>query len=513
MGRHRVLVIGAGVGGLAAAADLANRGFHVTVLERAAAAGGKMRQVGIDGRQIDVGPTVLTMRWVFDALFEASGASLDDYVKLLPADVLARHAWVGGERLDLHRDVERTAGAIADAFGAGEAAGYRAFVTQAQRTYEVLAPSFINASRPSLPQLLARIATADPAGLLQIKPHSTLWHELGRFFRDPRLRQLFGRYATYCGSSPFQAPATLMLIAHVERLGVWLVEGGMHRLAQAIEALARQRGAQFCYEAEVCEIMSERGRVAGVRLADGSRLAGDVVVVNADAAAITAGLFGAGIASAGPPKLRRGSRSLSALTWTLVAETRGFALSHHNVFFCADSAREFDDLAQARVPREPTVYVCAQDRGASEGADCPGRERLLAIVNAPANGESAPLTDKEIEQCTNRVWEFLSRCGLQTSRRPTLMETTTPAEFESLYPGTGGAIYGRATHGAMASFMRPGARTRVRGLYLTGGSTHPGAGVPMALLSGRRAASSVMQDLASMSPWRRVAMLGGMSTR
>jgi hypothetical protein len=153
-----------------------------------------------------------------------------------------------------------------------------------------------------------------------------MWRALGDYFRDPRLRQLFGRYATYCGSSPFQAPATLMLVAHVEQEGVWLVEGGMHRLAVALEGLAERRGATFRYGAEAAEILVAGGKVAGVRLASGERLDADAVVLNADVAAVAAGRFGPAAAGA-VPKVPRSSRSLSAVTWALHARTEGFPWS------------------------------------------------------------------------------------------------------------------------------------------------------------------------------------------
>jgi 1-hydroxycarotenoid 3,4-desaturase len=264
---HRVAMVGAGIGGLAAALDLAARGLQVTVLERGAAPGGKMREVAVGGTRMDAGPTVFTMRWVFEELFDSAGASLSDHLTLRPAAILARHAWAQGGRLDLHADIERSAEAIGAFAGTAEARGFRAFCERARRVYRALEGPFIRAPRPTPLSLAAAAGPFGLAGLLGASPFTTLWRALGEHFRDARLRQLFGRYATYCGSSPFQAPATLMLIAHVEQEGVWLVEGGMHRLARAIEGLAERRGAAFRYGAEVAEIRAEHGRTAGVVLA------------------------------------------------------------------------------------------------------------------------------------------------------------------------------------------------------------------------------------------------------
>ena len=234
---------------------------------------------------------------------------------------------------------------------------------------------------------MGSVARQGVGGLWSIRPFDTMWAALGRHFRDPRLRQLFGRYATYCGSSPFLAPATLMLVAHVEQEGVWLVEGGMHRLAAALAGLATQHGATIRYGAEVAEIVTGSGRATGVRLASGEFVAAGTVVVNADASALASGLLGAGVRHAVPAPT--GVRSLSAVTWAMQAETDGFPLSRHTVFFSRDYPAEFDAIARGGLPGEPTVYVCAQDRDDS-GTVQAGPERLLVLVNAPAVGDTRP---------------------------------------------------------------------------------------------------------------------------
>jgi 1-hydroxycarotenoid 3,4-desaturase len=513
MASGTVIVVGAGIGGLSAAVDLAARGFDVRLLERAAAPGGKMREVMVAGQPVDSGPTVLTLRSVFDDLFEHAGESLDTHLRLTPAQVLARHAWVAGGRLDLFADVERSASAIGDLCGRAEGDRYLAFCRRARGIYETLDRTFIRAPLPNPLTLSWRVGLHRPRTLWGIQPFRSLWGLLGEHFRDPRLRQLFGRYATYCGSSPFAAPATLALIAHVEQSGVWFVEGGMHRLAAALAGLAARCGAQIRYGSAVTELLVEHGRIAGVALDDGSRISADAVVLNADSAALSAGLLGGACARAVPPPRGR-DRSLSAVTWSMQATPHGFPLLRHTVFFSSDYADEFDAIFRRReLPREPTVYVCAQDRGDEDAAAAGGAERLMCLVNAPPTGDAGRPDEAELDRCEDRTFSLLARCGLTIERRAGAAVRTGPADFERLFPATGGALYGRASHGWRSAFARPGSRSRVPGLYLAGGSIHPGPGVPMAAVSGRLAAASLAEDLDSISRSRTAAMRGGTSTR
>ncbi len=492
---ERIVVIGAGIGGLVAALELAANGVEVTVVERAARPGGKMRVAEVSGRQIDVGPTVFTMKWVFDEIFAAAGTSLADCVTLRPVDVLARHAWGADQRLDLFADFSRSADAIGKFSGHAEALRYLQFCERARTTYETLKKSFILSASPTPLSLTASAGLRGLGDLWRISPFVTLWNALGDYFHDPRLRQLFGRYATYCGSSPFEAPATLMLIAHVEREGVWTVQGGMHELAEALARVGEKCGAKFRYETDAKDVLVEGGRLAGVLLASGERIGCDAVVINADAAAIASGLLGRDAAKS--IKLSQGPKSLSAVTWATVAEVSGFDLVRHNVFFSNDYKAEFDDIfLRRRLPTQPTVYVCAQDRDKRD-APARGPECLFALINAPPDGDVHSYSKTEIEQCKQRVLGLLEKCGLSLKAEPNTTVTTTPRDFAKLFPGTSGSLYGRASHGWAASFARPTAKTPVPGLYLAGGSVHPGPGVPMAAISGRLAAARILSDLRS----------------
>lgn len=513
--RPRVAIIGAGIAGLSAAVRLAGHDYDVTLCERSSHPGGKIRQVAVNGQLIDAGPTVLTMRWVFDRLFSEAGASLDTEVRLREVDVLCRHAWQDGSRLDLFADRQRSFDAIASYAGRREAEQFLRFAATTQQLYRSLEQNFIDSSKPTATGLAWRMACASPANLLLTNPLASLWQTLGNYFSDPRLRQLFGRYATYAGASPFSASSTLMLIAHVEEAGVWTVDGGMFALAKAIEKLAQSLGVTLRYSCEVDSISTKADQVAGLHLANGEFLAADAIVMNGDCEALASGLLGKNASRAIQQNLS--GRSLSAIATALVGDIKGWPLTRHNVCFSNDYRAEFDDIFTSnRLPRQPTVYICAQDRagdlaGTSE-LKTNSPERALILVNAPANGDRHPYEPTEIEQCWETTLAVMKSCGLEFAAPGPVRHTTSPSGFHDLFPATGGAIYGRSSHGWAAAFRRPGNRTAIHGLYLAGGSVHPGAGVPMAALSGHRAAASLMADRASTRTFHQAATSGGIST-
>jgi 1-hydroxycarotenoid 3,4-desaturase len=502
-----IVVVGAGIGGLACAIDLARSGFRVRVLERARHPGGKARTVQLGDLDVDAGPTVLTMLWVFDELFDAAGASFRAEVALERAGILARHAWADGTRLDLHAERSHSADAIAQVFGGAEANAYLAFCDDGRRIYEIAEHLFLRAQRPTVASIAKQIATTLSV-LAKLDAHRSMACSLERRFASPRLRQLFGRYATYCGSSPFEAPATLNLVAYVESEGVYRARDGVRSLVSSLERLARSLGVEILYGHPVDRIIVEQGRAAGVACQESS-FAADAVVFNGDVSALGAGLLGVH-ATRAAPVTAPAARSLSAVTWAMQARTCGFPLVRHNVFFSDDYPAEFESILRGgAAPDEPTVYVCAHDRG-DEAPDLP-RESLLVLTNAPATGDdSRRWHQREKNRCTTAMMNVLRRVGLSVV--PSESVQTTPAEFHRLFPGTGGALYGPRSKGGLSALSRQAASCKVPGLYLAGGSVHPGPGVPMAALSGRLAASKIREDLASIARSPRAATNGTIST-
>ena len=487
--RPRTIVVGAGIGGLACALRLAHAGHAVTVLDRLPSPGGKMRQVDSRAGPVDAGPTVLTMRPVFEALFADVGARLDDHVTLIEQDVLARHFWPDGSDLTLTNDRTANTAAI-DAFaGPKEADAFRRFCTDMERLFAAFDAPMMQAPDPSVMRLTGRVLQ-EPALIRLMAPLATMRADLRRRFADPRLAQLFARYATYVGGHPGQTPALLSLIWRAEEQGVWVVQGGMHALARAVADLAQAKGAVFRMGADVSRIEVSNGRVTGVTLMTGERLEADTVVFNGDPRALATCALGTGAAQVATQTLTT-PRSLSARVWAFASTPDGPDLAHHNVFFAADPDEEFTSIAAGQMPADPTIYICAEDRG--QGKDPPLVERFEIILNA-APLTDAPRPEKEAQICHQRTFPTLARFGLTFRPEPDEAALTTPSGFNRLFPASAGSLYGQSPHGMTASLRRPRARTAVAGLYLAGGGTHPGAGVPMATLSGRHAAAAILKD-------------------
>ncbi len=486
------IVIGGGVGGLAAAVHLARAGVRVRLYEQATTLGGKLAEVTLGGRQFLTGPSMLTMRGVFEDLF-GGAAALAAALELQPVDPLCRHFFADRSQLDLYSDVERSRAAIAAFASARDADGYLAFRRHAEKIYQAVRGPFME--RPlALPELLNPLMLKR---FTQIDGLRTLWKAVASFFVDPRLRQLFARYATYTGSSPFHAPGTLAVVAHVENeYGIFTCRGGLYRLAEALEQLLRTLGGEIELGVAVDEIVVERDRAVGVRRQGRAGVErADVVVANGDAATVYGSLLpGSRVARKAGAKYAAEELSLSAYVLLAVAERAPIALLPHNVFFSGDYAREFDELVERRrPPSDPTVYVRADDRGEPQYTLS---ERVVLVTNAPPLDERGRHIDwsAEAPRCRQRIERTLAGHGwtLKTEHS----QAQTPVDFAARFLGSKGAIYGLASNAKLAAFKRPAHRVAgIERLYLCGGTTHPGAGLPMVCLSAKMAATMALEDL------------------
>jgi len=426
----KLAIIGAGIGGLAAALRLASRGLDVTVFERHATPGGKMRTVPSKAGPVDAGPTVLTMKPVFDALFADAGARLEDHVTLLREPCLARHFWADGTRLDLMAAPAASVQNVVEVFGSKAGRQFEAFTARAAKLFAAFEAPMMQAAAPT--QLgLTKAVLRQPSLIPAMTPHLTLAQSLAKQFSEPKLAQLFGRYATYVGGSPEASPAILSLIWHAEAQGVWHVKGGMHQLAVAIEALAKERGARFVYGADVAEIspVEDGFRVGGERF--------DTVLFNGDPRALRQGYLGDALRGAVPDQVTE-PRSLSAYVHSFAAEAKGCDLAAHNVFFSDGVNAEFPPLSKGQMPPDPTLYICAQDRF---GGGAPqGPERFEIIMNAPPAADLTPDNPKDIARCQTTTFQRLARFGLTFTPQPGATALTMPQGFAAMFPASNGAL-------------------------------------------------------------------------
>jgi phytoene desaturase len=481
----RVAVVGGGIGGLAAAIRLRTAGHAVTLLERNAVLGGKVAELHDDGHTFDLGPSLVTLPHVFDEVLALAGTRLADEVELVRLDPQFRYHWRDGASLTVADDADATAGAF-DAFDRGAGDAWRRFDAYGRRIWDVSERTFLAGPMSGPLELLRRLRS--PHDLTDIDPLRTLHAAAGDHFRDPRLVQWAGRYATYSGSSPFRAPATLACIPHIEaRFGCWYPTGGVGALRDALARAADRVGVDLRTGTEVLSVDTDlSGRVRGVALSGGRGVPADVVVANVDAEHLYGELLRDERALA---RVRRAERSTSGVV-VCVAVDRRTGAGHHTVWFSGDERREFDQLAAGRLPDDPTVYACVSV--VSDPSQAPaGEENWYLLVNAPAG----LVVDRA--QAAGVVLDALDRHGLDLRAAGRVVATLVPADLAARFRAPGGAIYGTSSNGRRAAFVRPANRGARRGLYLAGGSSHPGGGLPLVVTSARIVADLVERDLAA----------------
>jgi phytoene desaturase len=486
----RVVVIGAGMGGLSAAARLATFGHTVTVCEQAATIGGKVGLRARDGFTFDTGPSLLTLPAVYRDLFLKTGAPLEQSVELVEVDPAFRYRFPDGVTVDLpNASRAGVCRALDDALGGGAGDQWDNLLTRAEQIWQVTRGPFLESPLEGGRELL-RLARR-VSDMRTIAPWQSLRRFGARYLRDPRLRMLLDRYATYTGSDPRLAPAALAVVPYIEAaFGAWHVRGGLRQLALAVHDRALERGAMVRTGCDVAEIVVEGGRVAGVRLTSGEPVAADVVVANADADTVYGTLLRGPATAVARARLDRATPSLAGFVLLLALRGRSPDLAHHTVLFPQDYDAEFDAVFGRRATpvADPTVYVSAPDDAAMRPDD--DHEAWFVLVNGPRHsttGSRPGAIDWTMpglaEAYADQVLAVMAERGMDVRDRILWHEFRTPADLALATRAPGGAIYGTSSNGARAAFLRPANRGPVPGLFLVGGSAHPGGGLPLVGLS------------------------------
>ena len=492
----RVIVIGAGLGGMAVAARLAAKGASVDVFETSNEPGGKVRGYQRDGFTFDLGPSLVTLPAVLRELFTSTGAPLDEYLAITPVEPAFKYFFADGTDVTVPgADPTSVASAFGKVLGKQAQDDWLALTSRGGKIWNLTRKPVLQSPIDSYRDLL-KLATSAKA-IKTIAPWQTLSGAITANIHDKRLKQVATRYATYSGSDPKQAPAALLATPYVEEaFGVWHVSGGVWKLADALYARCQELGVRFHFGSRISEISTRSGLATGISLGDGTTHKADVIVSNADARVTYDLIPNEAIAKREGAKLQKLTQSFSGFSMSLALRGRTPELAHHNVLFPKNYDDEFKQLFEpnGRPVSEPAIYVCSPDDPSMR----PGEdfESWFVLVNAPLHQPEVEggvnwLEAGLAESYAKTIVEQLASRGLDVRERIIWQEITTPADLQAQTGAPGGSIYGAANHGPKATFLRASNKSPIKNLYLVGGSAHPGGGVPLVLFSAAITANLV----------------------
>ncbi|HEX8342681.1 MAG TPA: phytoene desaturase family protein [Tepidisphaeraceae bacterium] len=516
------IVIGGGVGGLAAAARMAANGTQCTLIEKLPAVGGKLHfyaasEQGPDPAysfRFDTGPSLLTLPLVFADLFAACGEDIRDHLSIRRLDPVARFQWADGQTFTLRAGRDALMDEVRR-FAPGDVDGFARFLAFGKKVWDLSGELFLSKSPEqalrgdgAFSPLNALRTLAVPLRIGMFRKYAG---EVDARVKSGRLREVLYQYATYSGASPFKAPATLAVIPHVElAMGGWYVDGGMYKLAEAIEGLARRKGVDVRTGTAAERILIDApagggkprgplGVVRGVRLAGGEEIAADVVICNADVVYAYRQLIEPRFRRAyADDKLARLEPGGSGMVLVLGVKGTYPQLAHHTKFMPADYTSDLRAMFETRtIPDDPCIYVCASTRTDPSQAP-PGCENLFVLCSAPPLDGAIDWATAGPRYRDKIVRTLEERFGLtDLSTRIVAEGRYTPADLQSRYNANAGSIYGISGNGVKQAFLRPPNRDRdVRGLFFAGGATHPGGGLPLVALSGKIASELAGEYLA-----------------
>ncbi|GDX96777.1 phytoene desaturase [Planctomycetia bacterium] len=495
---NRVVVIGSGLGGLAAACTLAARGYAVTLCEKNPWVGGKAAVIDEQGFRFDMGPTILTIPRVLKRIWQEAGRDLASALDLVPLDPQWRSFFVDGTTLDLQANV-REMQATLDAFAPGSGAGYARFMDLSHRLHRLSDEFFFWRSVGGMRDMInvrQSLSVGFLKELIGMRPGHSVAGTVRSFVPDERAAQMLDHYTQYVGSCPEQSPAVLCGIAHMQSNdGVWYPRGGTGAVPRALANLAVDLGVEIRTKTPIRRIIIENGRARGVETAGGETIRAGAVVSNSDSVRTHRELL------EGPTRQRflgrrRYEPACSGVVLYLGLDRRYEQLIHHNFVFSRDPHEEFEAIYRRGEPApDPTCYVCAPAVTEPEVA-IPGGEALYVLVHTPYLRPHHDWSKMLPGYRDTIVRKLVETAGMKDLERHIVFERAlTPQDINDRYHVLDGAIYGLASHGKYLGAFKPANRSPdVEGLYMAGGSAHPGPGMPMVMMSGWIAADCVDQD-------------------
>lgn len=498
-------MIGAGIGGMAVAARLRIKGHSVTLLEQSSTIGGKAGRYERDGFVFDTGPSLLTLPAVYRDLFLKTGKALEEVVDLQPVEPGFHYTWADGSQLTLPGvNPAAAAKAMQATFGGSAREDWNALMARAAKIWQLTRRPFLESQLSGYRDLLQLAKKVDD--VRTVAPTKSL-HKLGKqHLHDPRLQQLLDRYATYAGSDPRKAPAALATIPYIEQtFGAWHIGGGMHKLAAALEERCLERKVEIRLNTTVEAIELSGEQVTGVRCRGGEIIPADIVVSNLDARVLYSKLLSSPLAAAEAKKLKRATPSFSGFVILAAVRGRTPGIAHHNVWFPSDYRAEFDHIFNGKPCPDPAIYACVPDDPLMRPDD--DHESWFILVNAPRHGtgrkEFAWTDASFVQSYAESILQRLAERGTDLRERLLWREILTPADLESRTGSPGGSIYGTSSNGMRAAFLRPANTSPIKGLYLVGGSAHPGGGLPLVGMSAEIVAEAIGRAKRGPGPAKR----------
>ena len=500
MQTNKVAVIGAGLGGISAAISLRAAGYEVEVFEKNERVGGKLNLMEIDGFSFDLGPSIFTLPAMFEALFERAGRKMSDYVLLDPVTPHWRNFFEHKENIDLYQEEERMKEELEKLPGDINQHWneFQGFLQYARDQYDIVDSGYFDKGLDNLWEFIKHYNVQLLSGKIDYK--QSMAKSIEDRISDPQMRLIFEYFIKYVGSSALDAPGYMNLMPIIQfDYGLWYVRDGMYNLARGLEKLMRELEVKIHLNADVASINKSGKNVTGITLADGSKHDFDIVVSNMEVIPTYKHLLNE--PQSFTKKLEKFAPACSGIVLHLGTNKEFPQLAHHNFFYSEDQHKHFETVFHKKqLPQDPTLYVVAPTR--TDPSKAPeGCDNIKILPHIPPLEEGSGITEQDYIDLKDRCIDKMERCGLTGLRDSIIVEDLlTPVDIERMYRSNKGSIYGVVSDwDKNYGFKAPKTSTKYNNLYFTGGSTNPGGGMPMVILSGQKCADRIIKRHPSSS--------------